>query len=304
MNTKKNMENNKRKFDPVICGLLVIILLIMVFAPLFNKKDNVAYANQFNNITFIRQKRAEAYMQQIASNIIESQFKKPEKKQVPKIAEYIVQRGDSYWKISQNHYNDGKYYVAIAEYNKRNVYEVLYSGTLLKLPELADEEFMKIYKSSSTKYANRSNGTSLASRSSNSSQQRSSSNNNTSSSSSNGKFDQSTEVAAKNYTGEVDTSNMEYLGEYKITGYVPTCAHCCGKTNGIGASGAQIQPGYSVAAPKGLAFGTKLYIQGYGYYVVQDRGGFGNNVIDVACSSHHSCNSITARGIKVYIVND
>lgn len=301
MNTKKNMENNKSKFDPVICGLLAIILVIICLIPILGNNDNTIYANQYNIIP-TRQKQLENYIQQIDSGIIEPKTKKLERKQPSKITEYIVQRGDSYWKISQNHYNNGNYYIAIAEYNKKNINDVLYSGTLLKLPELTDEEFMKIYNNPSQRIINRSAGTSLASRSGNSSQQRSSSNN--TNNSSNGKSDQSTEVAAKNYTGEVDTSNMEYLGEYKITGYVPTCAHCCGKTNGIGASGAQIQPGYSVAAPKGLAFGTKLYIQGYGYYVVQDRGGFGNKVIDVACSSHHSCNSITAKGIKVYIVND
>jgi 3D (Asp-Asp-Asp) domain-containing protein len=50
------------------------------------------------------------------------------------------------------------------------------------------------------------------------------------------------------------------------------CRKCCGKTNGITASGARVRLG-SVAASSSIPFGTKLHIPGYGEAIVLDRGG-------------------------------
>ena len=80
-------------------------------------------------------------------------------------------------------------------------------------------------------------------------------------------------------------------GIYKITGYVPTCSHCCGKSDGITASGEVAEVGKTVAM-KGYPFGTRIYIEGLGYYTVQDRG-VGKGVIDVACANHNDCYAIT-----------
>lgn len=106
----------------------------------------------------------------------------------------------------------------------------------------------------------------------------------------------------RNYIDEVDTSNYLYLGEYSITGYTPKCAHCCGNTKGITASGVEAIIGYTVAADKSIPFGTTLYIEGYGYYVVEDRGNFGRNVIDIAAPTHESCYDLTNYGVHVYVV--
>lgn len=78
---------------------------------------------------------------------------------------------------------------------------------------------------------------------------------------------------------------QKYLGEYKIT-YYCACMKCCGKTNGITASGAKAQVGTTVAAPKEFPFGTKLLINGH-TYTVQDRGGsIKNKRIDIYCETH------------------
>ena len=106
----------------------------------------------------------------------------------------------------------------------------------------------------------------------------------------------------KNFTGEVDTSNYTYLGKYTVTGYTPKCVHCCGNDKGITASGVEAINGYTVAAGSNLPFGTTLYIEGYGYYVVEDRGGFTGNLIDIACPSHDICYDTTGYGVRVYIV--
>lgn len=94
-----------------------------------------------------------------------------------------------------------------------------------------------------------------------------------------------------------------YLGQYKITGY-DICAHCCGKTDGITASGTQATVGRTCAAASFLPFGTRIYIDGIGERVVEDRGGGVNGEhIDVLCENHTQCYAITGY-YDVYILED
>lgn len=102
----------------------------------------------------------------------------------------------------------------------------------------------------------------------------------------------------KNYTGKVDTSNFEFIGNHVITAYDPYCTHCCSGT-GIMASGVHAINGYSVAAE--YPIGTTLYIEGYGFYVVEDRGVTGKH-IDIAAPSHEACGPLTKSSVAVYIV--
>lgn len=113
----------------------------------------------------------------------------------------------------------------------------------------------------------------------------------------------SDESNMRNFTGTVDTEEYRYLGLYNITGYTPKCNHCCGNENGITASGVEAIAGYTVAAPKNIPFGTTLYIEGYGYYVVEDRGNFPNTVIDIAAPDHDACYALTGNNIAVYTVH-
>lgn len=84
---------------------------------------------------------------------------------------------------------------------------------------------------------------------------------------------------------EEEEIEPKYLGNYKIT-YYCACMKCCGKTNGITASGEKVQAGVTVAAPKEFPFGTKLLINGH-TYTVQDRGGaIKNKRIDIYCETH------------------
>lgn len=94
---------------------------------------------------------------------------------------------------------------------------------------------------------------------------------------------------------------LRYLGAYKITGY-DTCSRCCGKTDGITASGTQATVGRTCAADKSLPFGTVLYIEGIGYRTVEDRGGaITGGRIDVLCVDHTACYAVTGT-YDVYIV--
>lgn len=101
-----------------------------------------------------------------------------------------------------------------------------------------------------------------------------------------------------------------YLGNYRITAYC-ACKKCCGvwaenRPNGIvkGAMGVELTPGYSVASP--LAFGTKLYIEGYGDVVVQDRTAswvveeYNGEIIDIYFDSHEEALNFDVRYADVY----
>ena len=94
---------------------------------------------------------------------------------------------------------------------------------------------------------------------------------------------------------------MTYLGRYYITGY-DICAKCCGKSDGITSSGAAATVGRTIAAGREFAFGTKLYIDGIGERVVEDRG-VSNGKIDVLCSNHSECFALTGY-YDVWLVED
>ena len=64
-----------------------------------------------------------------------------------------------------------------------------------------------------------------------------------------------------------------YWIDVRLTYYTNSVSDC-GKTDAIAASGKHLNDGGNyVAAPKGISFGTRMYIEGRGNYVVEDRGG-------------------------------
>ena len=93
---------------------------------------------------------------------------------------------------------------------------------------------------------------------------------------------------------------IEYLGDYRITGYDPFCSHCCGKSDGITASGNPAEY-YSTVAMNDVEFGTKIYIPNYGIFTVEDRGGSMVGV-DIACPGHDACYVVTNQRLPVYVV--
>lgn len=94
---------------------------------------------------------------------------------------------------------------------------------------------------------------------------------------------------------------MTLLGTYKVVGYDPYCPHCCPRADGITASGVKAAIGRTCAM-EGFPFGTRIYIDGLGEFVVEDRGVKGN-MIDIACEDHAACYAITGT-YEVYLIND
>lgn len=86
------------------------------------------------------------------------------------------------------------------------------------------------------------------------------------------------------------------------------CMKCCGKTNGITASGAKASAWYTVAAGKGYKMGTVIYIPALadkpngGWFVVQDRGGaISNSKLDVYMNSHYEALQYGRRYLEAYV---
>ncbi len=91
-------------------------------------------------------------------------------------------------------------------------------------------------------------------------------------------------------------------GVYKVTAYC-ACMQCCGKTNGITASGTQATANRTIAAPSTFAFGTKVVMNGI-TYTVEDRGGaIQGNRIDIYMDTHQEALQWGVRYVDVEVLN-
>ena len=87
--------------------------------------------------------------------------------------------------------------------------------------------------------------------------------------------------------------SSNYLGYYTLTAYEWTGNPC--------ANGNYPTEGYTVAC-NSLPLGTRIYIEGYGEYVVEDRGGMSDSVIDIYLGDYDTCIQFGVQGANVYIV--
>jgi 3D (Asp-Asp-Asp) domain-containing protein len=77
---------------------------------------------------------------------------------------------------------------------------------------------------------------------------------------------------------------------YTVTAYCP-CVKCCGAwaAGRRTASGVVPKAGVTIAAPRHVPFGTRLYVEGVGWRVVQDRlAKRYDNRLDVFVNNHHT----------------
>ena len=95
------------------------------------------------------------------------------------------------------------------------------------------------------------------------------------------------------------SSGNTYLGRFRLTGYCP-CVQCCGKSDGITASGTKATAGRTVAMG-GVPLGTKLLINGV-VYTVEDRGTSYSHV-DIFFNTHGEALQFGSRYADVYLVN-
>ena len=103
---------------------------------------------------------------------------------------------------------------------------------------------------------------------------------------------------------EEPESELINLGEYKLTAYC-ACKKCCGKTDGITASGVKAKEGVTVAADtRVLPFGTKLFINGH-EYIVQDKGGaIKGNKIDIYFDNHQEALEFGVQHKEIFMIKE
>lgn len=107
-------------------------------------------------------------------------------------------------------------------------------------------------------------------------------------------------TSRSSYSRVTGTSGQS--GVYKVTAYC-SCAYCCGKTDGITASGTHATANRTIAAPSTFAFGTKVVINGI-TYTVEDRGGaIQGNRIDIYMDSHAEALQWGVRYLDVQVLN-
>lgn len=102
---------------------------------------------------------------------------------------------------------------------------------------------------------------------------------------------------------EEETENLSNIGNFKLTFYC-ACSICCGDyANGITASGTTATEGRTIAVDKNkIPLGTKVYIEGFGWFVAEDTGGaIKGNRIDVFMSSHQAALNAGVKYADVYI---
>ena len=94
---------------------------------------------------------------------------------------------------------------------------------------------------------------------------------------------------------------LKSLGRFKLTAYC-ACSKCCGKSDGITASGTKAKQGRTIAVdPKLIPYGTKVVINGR-TYVAEDCGGsIKQNRIDVFFNSHKDALNFGVQHAEVFI---
>lgn len=93
----------------------------------------------------------------------------------------------------------------------------------------------------------------------------------------------------------------------EATGYAPldksaVRGMCYSGNPRVTASGAKTKPGVTVAAPKNIPFGTKVFIPGHGLRLVEDRGGaIKGNKIDVCFKTRSEALEFGRRNIQIMV---
>ena len=102
---------------------------------------------------------------------------------------------------------------------------------------------------------------------------------------------------------ETPEPEVEYvsLGMFEITAYC-ACAKCCGKSDGITATGTKATEGRTIAAdPRVLPYGTKVIINGHEYTVEDCGGAIKGNRIDLFFNSHKDALQWGRQTLEVFV---
>lgn len=98
---------------------------------------------------------------------------------------------------------------------------------------------------------------------------------------------------------------LVYLGDFKLTHYcTEKREHICGTRDNLTAIGTEVVPGISVAVdPSVIPYGSQVYIEGYGWRIAENCGGWVNGKhIDVAVDTHAEASSMGVKNGGVWIL--
>lgn len=275
---KKLKTTTKNIIIKLLIFAAAVAIVILTILGIFKTEDGSLQHNINNKDIIIKDQEIEERPSKIADTI------------------YCTVAGDSYSKISKMFYDVEELCWALMEWNGADENSILQIGQEIRIPSLNNEEFVSVIKKVNKlmQIPKTVKNESVVTEIYPIQEEQSKVTNKYSA--------PTTPGPVKNNPGYVDTSNFTYLGPYRITGYTPGCVHCCGNNKGITASTAPAIIGRTIATTKDFDFGTMLYIKGYGFYIVEDRGAFGSGIIDMAAGSHQECDSITKSGVDVYLV--
>jgi len=80
------------------------------------------------------------------------------------------------------------------------------------------------------------------------------------------------------------------------------CEKCCGKSDGITATGTKATAGRTIAVdPSVIPYGTKVIINGHTYIAEDCGGAINGNKIDIFFDSHEEALAFGRQQLKVYI---
>ena len=111
------------------------------------------------------------------------------------------------------------------------------------------------------------------------------------------------EVETVSTTSEEETKPAYTEIKVTATAYCP-CAKCCGKADGITATGTKATAGRTIAVdPSVIPYGTKVKING-NTYVAEDCGGaVKGNKIDIYFNTHEEALQFGRQKLTAYILN-
>jgi 3D (Asp-Asp-Asp) domain-containing protein len=97
----------------------------------------------------------------------------------------------------------------------------------------------------------------------------------------------------------VEEPELTYLGKFTITHYC-ACSRCCGKSDGITATGTHVEEGRTIAVdPRIIPYGTEVIIDGE-TYTAEDCGGFSGYHIDIYVADHNRALQLGVKTAEVY----
>lgn len=102
-----------------------------------------------------------------------------------------------------------------------------------------------------------------------------------------------------------DEYKLIYLGDFELTHYcLELYPHICGEGKGITYTGTQAIVGKTIAVdPKIIPYGTKVYIEGYGWRIAEDKGAWINdNHIDILVDTHDQALDLGTKTGGVWIL--